>query len=109
MRSASPLDSKKLSVRPQTSPHGRMGDLGGKRGKSSPGTVAGIRKNGVIEPIVFLDGSILNGRNRYMAARKLGIEYPRVEYEGTDPLGFVIAKNLARRHLTESQRGTACR
>ena len=52
MRSASPLDSKKLSVRPQTSPHGRMGDLGGKRGKSSPGTVAGIRKNGVIEPIV---------------------------------------------------------
>lgn len=63
-----------------------------------------IRKNGVLEPIVFLDGAILDGRNRYMAARELGIEYPRVEYEGTDPLGFVIAKNLARRHLSESQR-----
>lgn len=66
--------------------------------------VEDIRKNGVLEPIVFIGGSILDGRNRYMAARKLGIEYPRVEYEGSDPLGFVIAKNLARRHLSESQR-----
>lgn len=66
---------------------------------------ADIAKNGVIEPIVFLDGAILDGRNRYVAARELGIEYPRVEYEGADPLGFVIAKNLARRHLSESQRG----
>lgn len=66
---------------------------------------ADIAKNGVLEPIVFLDGAILDGRNRYVAARELGIEYPRVEYEGDDPLGFVIAKNLARRHLSESQRG----
>lgn len=66
--------------------------------------VEDIRKNGVLEPIVFLDGAVLDGRNRYMAARELGVEYPRVEYEGDDPLGFVIAKNLARRHLSESQR-----
>jgi ParB-like chromosome segregation protein Spo0J len=66
--------------------------------------VEDIRKNGVLEPIVFLDGAILDGRNRYMAARELGIEYPRVEYEGDDPLGFVISHNLKRRHLTESQR-----
>jgi len=66
---------------------------------------ADIAKNGVLEPIVFLGDAILDGRNRYMAARELGIEYPRVEYEGSDPLAFVIAKNLARRHLTESQRG----
>lgn len=65
---------------------------------------ADIAKNGVIEPIVFLDGAILDGRNRYMAARALGIEYPRVEYSGNDPLGFVISVNLKRRHLTESQR-----
>jgi len=65
---------------------------------------ADIAKNGVLEPIVFLDGAVLDGRNRYVAARELGIEYPRVEYEGDDPLGFVIAKNLARRHLSESQR-----
>lgn len=66
--------------------------------------VEDVRKNGVQEPIVFLDGAILDGRNRYMAARELGIEYPRVEYEGDDPLGFVISHNLTRRHLTESQR-----
>lgn len=63
-----------------------------------------IRKNGVLEPIVFLDGAILDGRNRYMAARDLGIEYPRVEFDGEDPTAFVVAKNLVRRHLTESQR-----
>ena len=66
--------------------------------------VEDIRKNGVLEPIVFLDGAVLDGRNRYMAARELGIDYPRVEFGGPDPLAFVIAKNLARRHLTESQR-----
>lgn len=65
---------------------------------------ADIAKNGVIEPIVFLDGAILDGRNRYMAARALGVEYPRVEYSGDDPLGFVISHNLTRRHLSESQR-----
>lgn len=68
---------------------------------------ADIAKNGVLEPIVFLDGAILDGRNRYMAARDLGIEYPRVEYRGSDPLAFVIAKNLARRHLTDKQRADA--
>ncbi len=68
---------------------------------------ADIAKNGVIEPIVFLDGYILDGRNRYSAARELGIAYPRVEYEGDDPLGYVISLNLRRRHLTESQRAMA--
>lgn len=64
-----------------------------------------IKENGVLEPIVFLGEAILDGRNRYTAARELGLEYPRVDYLGEDPLGFVISKNLKRRHLTESQRG----
>ena len=45
---------------------------------------ADIAENGVLEPIVFFEGQILDGRNRYMAARDLGIEYPRVEYRGDD-------------------------
>ena len=65
---------------------------------------ADIAKNGVLEPVVFLDGQILDGRNRYMAARDLGIEYPRVEYRGDDPLGYVVSLNLRRRHLTDGQR-----
>ena len=39
-----------------------------------------------------------------MAAREAGVAYPRADYLGTDPLGFVVSRNLARRHLTESQR-----
>lgn len=71
-----------------------------------------IRQNGVREPIVFLDGEILDGRNRYMCARDLGIEYPRREFgsdpkDGADPLAFVISLNLTRRHLSESQRASA--
>jgi len=66
--------------------------------------VEDVRRNGVIEPIVFLDGAVLDGRNRYTVARELGIEYPRCDYTGNDPLGFVISRNLARRHLSESQR-----
>lgn len=65
---------------------------------------ADIAKNGVLEPVVFLGEAILDGRNRYIIARELGIEYPRVDYVGDDPLGFVLSKNLSRRHLTESQR-----
>jgi N6-adenosine-specific RNA methylase IME4 len=67
---------------------------------------ADIRAHGVREPVVFLGGAILDGRNRYMCARDLGIEYPRVEFSGDDPLAFVISHNLHRRHLTESQRAS---
>lgn len=66
--------------------------------------VADIAERGIVEPIVFLDSQVLDGRNRYMAARKLGIEYPRVDYTGDDPVGFVLSKNLMRRHLTTGQR-----
>jgi hypothetical protein len=43
-------------------------------------------------------------RNRYKCATELGLSYPRIEYSGTDPLGFVVSHNLHRRHMTESQR-----
>ncbi|MBO6755449.1 MAG: hypothetical protein JJ902_03930 [Roseibium sp.] len=66
--------------------------------------VEDIAANGVREPIVFLNGFVLDGRNRYMAARQCGIAYPYVEYDGDDPLGYVISLNLKRRHLKESQR-----
>lgn len=66
--------------------------------------MADIRVNGVREPIVIYEGHILDGRNRYHAARELGVTYPVAEYVGADPLGYVISLNLRRRHLTESQR-----
>lgn len=68
-----------------------------------------IRANGIHEPIVVYQGEILDGRNRYMAARDLGIEFPVREFEGTEAeaLAFVMSRNLHRRHLTQAQKVAA--
>ena len=65
-----------------------------------------MRQNGYDQttPIVMYEGKILDGRNRWEAAQGLGINPPTVQYEGDDPLGFVIRHNLTRRHLSEAPR-----
>lgn len=63
-----------------------------------------IREHGLIEPIWLYEGKVLDGRHRYYACQETGTEAAFREYEGSDPLGFVISLNLNRRHLTESQR-----
>ena len=63
-----------------------------------------IEKNGLAEPITVYEGKVLDGRNRWTACQKLGIEPKTIEYTGNDPLAFVLSKNLHRRHLTTSQR-----
>lgn len=86
--------------------------------------VADIKANGLREPITlctaYSDGEqyILDGRNRYRALRALGL-YPKDEdvtwFEYFGPLegendaliSFVVSKNVARRHLDESQRAMA--
>lgn len=55
-------------------------------------------------PIVVLDGMVLDGRNRLAACRFADVEPHLVEFDGADPLGFVLSHNLHRRHLSESQR-----
>jgi len=56
------------------------------------------------QPIVLLEGLILDGRNRYRAALDAGVEPVFVEFEGNNPLALVMRRNLHRRHLTPSQR-----
>jgi len=64
-----------------------------------------IRENGLREPITIHEGKIVDGRNRYQACLKLGIEPTTVPWEPKgDLLGFVVSRNLHRRHLDESQR-----
>ena len=63
-----------------------------------------ITSNGLGIPILLYEGKILDGRNRYQACDLAGIEPEYTEYEGDDPLGYVLSLNLHRRHLTASQR-----
>lgn len=65
-----------------------------------------IQQHGIREPVIVFDGRILDGRNRYMAARDLGLEFPVADFVGTDTeaLAYVMSTNLHRRHLTGSQR-----
>lgn len=64
-----------------------------------------IRQNGLLNPIVTLDGAILDGRNRLAACRVAGVTPRFVEWGGDgSPLAWVVAVNLVRRHLTACQR-----
>jgi hypothetical protein len=64
-----------------------------------------IRLNGLSDPIVLLDGKILDGRNRYRACTDIGIKPITRDWDGGgDPLDYVVSKNLHRRHLNQAQR-----
>jgi hypothetical protein len=57
------------------------------------------------EPIVIhSDGRVLDGRARIIGCERAGVTPAFCTYDGPDPMGYVISKNLHRRHLSESQR-----
>jgi hypothetical protein len=70
--------------------------------------IADIRAHGLLNPITLLEFQILDGRNRYLACRSLGMankDIPMRQFDGNgSPLLFVISQNIKRRHLTEGQR-----
>jgi hypothetical protein len=70
-----------------------------------------IKKNGLLDRIMLLDGKILDGRNRYKASQLAGmhlgpenVEMFEEAFPGDDPIIYVIGKNIHRRHLTVGQR-----
>jgi ParB-like chromosome segregation protein Spo0J len=65
-----------------------------------------IEQNGLLEEIVIHAGQVLDGRNRYLACLARGVTPRFRPYTGEcgSPLAFVVARNLHRRHLSESQR-----
>ena len=70
--------------------------------------VEDIEQNGLTDPIIMLDGKILDGRNRWLACQQLGIAHREVKFDqlklGTDnPAAFVWSHNAMRRHLTPGQ------
>jgi len=68
-----------------------------------------IRKNGILEPIKLFDGRILDGRNRYKAAKEIGYAFTAKNFEtftGTyaEAEAYVFSTNFLRRQLTAAQR-----
>lgn len=70
--------------------------------------VEDVRARGLIDDIVRLRNKaawiIVDGRARMQACVDAGVKPRFVELEDDDVLGFIVAKNLTRRHLNESQR-----
>ena len=79
---------------------------------------AGIAKNELQQPIVYVRDELLDGRNRIAAIARIRDERRREEItkevqEGkksivypslADPYGYVVSANLHRRHLTLKQK-----
>lgn len=65
---------------------------------------ADIARCGQRDPIVMFEGMVLDGGNRARACAELGKEPLTVEFDGNDPVAFVLSRNLSRRHLSAAQR-----
>jgi hypothetical protein len=65
-----------------------------------------IKLFGLQKPIVIQGDLLLDGRNRLRACLELGIN-PRVEEYNGDPdvIPYIVLANMARRNLTDEQRG----
>lgn len=62
-----------------------------------------IAANGLREPIVTLDGMILDGGNRYRACLDAGVKPTFAEFKGGNIVSFVLSANMHRRHLSAGQ------
>src|SRR5258706_13869054 len=69
-----------------------------------------IKAHGLLEDIWLYEGQILDGRNRYLAARMVGYTIPKERYRVFDeetmghPIDFVISRNHHRRHMSTRDR-----
>ncbi len=73
---------------------------------------ADIGEHGLRQPVAVarIDGTLtlIDGRNRLAACRQAGVEPTWEELPAdTDPAGYIISANIARRHLTKGQQAMA--
>jgi len=75
------------------------------RDKDYEALKASIQVEGLLDPIWTYLGKLIDGRHRLRACTELGIPPRFQEWDGKGSLlDFVIARNLTRRHLKETQR-----
>jgi len=64
-----------------------------------------IKANGLLQPIVLdADGTLIDGRNRMAACAAAGVTPRFTQLNGHDPIEYVLASNVMRRHMTQGQR-----
>lgn len=79
-------------------------------GKELEEFVADVKANGLINPIVFLNDELIDGRNRLLAIQQLGwsvSDHRKVltDKECPDVLAYITSINDRRRHMSASARG----
>ena len=63
-----------------------------------------IKENGLLNPIWTYEDKIIDGRNRMLACKEVGVKPRFKEWDGKGSLvAFVVSLNLHRRHLSPSQ------
>jgi hypothetical protein len=81
------------------------------KGREFKDLVEDIRVNGILTPLLYRNGTLVDGRNRLRAAQELEMDdkdIPKKNLPAMDDIDIhevVFSMNVTRRHLTEQQRG----
>lgn len=70
--------------------------------------VRDIKENGQQQPVLMLNGILIDGRNRLRACQKLNLK-PKTKQIKGDPLSIVMSLNYHRRHLKSHEKGESLR
>lgn len=79
------------------------------KGAAFDDLVVSIEQRGLLEPIVMLNGQVVDGRNRLRACIQANVEPKFSEYShiGIPVEEFIWTVNVDRRHLTDDQKAAA--
>jgi uncharacterized coiled-coil protein SlyX len=69
--------------------------------------VQDLKENGQREAVILFEGKVLDGWHRYRACDVARVKCVTQQHDGSNPVAFVLSRNLRRRHLTASQRAAA--
>jgi hypothetical protein len=65
-------------------------------GKAYTKLARDLRRDGKVPPVTLFEGALLDGRARLHIAETHKLQCNTVDYEGNDPIGFLIKQNLPR-------------